>query len=254
VRRKRHDKRVAHGKGALYELVDENGVAEEDENGVVVVVDKNGVVVKIGGGAQPPRTDVVKTPEELEALASIAVLAPLGDPNPAADGFMPHRTNELFLRTTDGRHCALDAGHSAMGAEWLRPTNVKRAKSDRNGLVRAPGRDCCIADVYSAIRDERAPHRFDRRKNIDSWANLISLTEGIFVALLSFNDSDGKTDKHFVTVDCWRRLILDNAEAQPIPFAGRTAKQLKRRIQCAALERTWQCMVQSSRLSETTYV
>ena len=81
------------------------------------------------------------------------------------------------------------------------------------------------------------------------------MAAGIFVVLLSFKDCEsGQLDQHFVAVDCcWRQIILDNAEATPIPFAGRNSKALLKRISCRNMVRAWQCMVRSTRLAETQY-
>jgi hypothetical protein len=129
----------------------------------------------------------------------------------------------------------------------LRAANVKRARSDT-------ARDCCMADVERALHLAKLPFCFTRRRAIASWAALLKQTGGIYVALLSFLRPDNKVDKHYVGVDCWRGLIFDNCEKTPIPFAGRSSKELMKRIECAALERVWQCMVLQSRTQETEYI
>jgi hypothetical protein len=164
--------------------------------------------------------------------------------------YIPYRTNALHNQYTDGRMCIMDACNSAMGRSMLRAALIKRAHFGRKQTTDG---DCGVPDVMEQLKREKSPFRFERSKL--TWPIMTQeAKEGIYVVRLNFIDGNNAQDKHFLVVDCWRRLILDNAERSPIPFAGHTAKALMKRIQCAAFEKAWQCMVRSFRLKETLYV
>ena len=96
--------------------------------------------------------------------------------------------------------------------------------------------DCAVADVVVALQQEGLPFQFQQRKQL-TWESLIeNCKEGVFVMRLSVRDGNtGLAGKHFVAVDCWRRIIIDNAESQPVEFTGCTARMLKRRIRCGSV-------------------
>jgi hypothetical protein len=201
-----------------------------------------------GGGGQTQR-DV--QPTELELQHPLTLLEPsmlVGGQR----GFIPYRTNAVVNQYSDGRMCCMDACHAAAGEVFLRAVNVKIARTRR---VLDPTLDCAVADVMDAIKAEGHPLRFEGRPTL-RWPQLTcELKGGLFVCRLNFIDGDtGKVDKHFVAVDCWRQIIMDNAETRPVPFASRSGKQLMQRIECAALEKVWQLMVQATRRGETQFV
>jgi hypothetical protein len=165
------------------------------------------------------------------------------------EGYIPFRTNAVYNHYSDGRHCAMDAGHSAVGEPLVRPANVKRARFERTGN---PEADCSLADFTLVVQQEQQPFSFPGKKQL-RWKSLVSLREGIYVCRLNLVDG-GKIGKHYLVVDCWRRLVLDNAEKYPIPMDGLTDKQLMKRLECTGCEKIWQCMVLASHVDETKYV
>ena len=82
--------------------------------------------------------------------------------------------------------------------------------------------------------------------------------EGIVVVRLNYyEDNTGGRDKHFVAIDCWRRIIFDNCEEHPIPFeqtSKRLSGRMLQRVRCDACEMIWLLMIRSNRLSETKYI
>jgi hypothetical protein len=166
------------------------------------------------------------------------------------EGLIPFRTNSIYNNYSDGRMCAMDTGHSAVGEPLVRSVNVKRARFAR---TKNPDADCALADFVLALEGEKRPFQFPGKKQL-TWKALISLHQGIYVCRLNFVDGiTGKIDKHYLVVDCWRQIVLDNAEKYAIPFTGMTHKQLMKRLECASCEKIWQCMVLASRLGETKY-
>jgi len=200
----------------------------------------------IGGGAQKQR-EVSGPPPFIAKLYALEEPIAL-DKN----GLIPFRTNDIYNHYSDGRMCATDAGNSAVGEHLARPTNVKRARFAR---TKNPSADCAVADFSWVVRSEKHPFSFPIKKQL-TWKTLISeVRQGIYICRLNFIDGvTGKLDKHFLVVDCWRQIVLDNAEKYPIPFAGMTPKQLMKRLECARYEKIHQCMVLASRVEETKYV
>ena len=105
-----------------------------------------------------------------------------------------------------------------------------------------------------ALQQLRAPFEFHRDKSVKNWQGIIALESGIRVCRMHFEDDNHQGNKHFIVVDSWRKVIIDNGTRLPIPFAGRSHSQLLRRIGCASLEMTWVCKVFLSRIRETSYV
>jgi hypothetical protein len=172
-----------------------------------------------------------------------------------SDGTCMFRTNAVFIKQSPRRMCAMDACHSAIGQELVRSVNVKRAQVRRIGEERAAVEDCAVADVVEASMPEQPPFEFHRDRTVRKWSDVIARESGIRVCRMHFVDKmTGKGDKHFIVVDSWRQIIIDNGAVFPIPFAGRTHKQLLRRISCAGLECAWLCRVYASRLRQTKFV
>ena len=125
---------------------------------------------------------------------------------------------------------------------------LKRNKAARVGSGR---QDLTLADVQEALKG--LPFEFRRRKV--TLPDLLTISEGIFICLISFLHPDTKiTDKHHVVIDCYRKIILDNSESNPISFVGLTAKQLTRAISFRRLDRVWQVMVNCKRRIDTNYI
>jgi hypothetical protein len=142
----------------------------------------------------------------------------------------------------------MDAVTSALGGRYLSAAILKRNKAARTG---SGHQDLTVADVQEALKG--LPFEFRRSKL--TLPDLLTISEGIFICLISFLHLDTNiTDKHHVVVDCYRKIILDSSESKPISFAGLTAKQVRSAISCRHLERVWQVMVNCKRRGETNYI
>ena len=164
------------------------------------------------------------------------------------------RTNAVYNERNPGRLCCVDSCNTALGAKVLRSTNVLKAQMRRLGESGAAKQDYDVPDVVMALQQLRAPFEFHRDKSVKNWQGIIALESGIRVCRMHFEDDNHQGNKHFIVVDSWRKVIIDNGTRLPIPFAGRSHSQLLRRIGCASLEMTWVCKVFLSRIRETSYV
>jgi hypothetical protein len=210
---------------------------------------------KSGTGAMKPR-HIPPTTHESKFLP-VAVLPPLSTPSISCHGvYIAHRTNALihsYEPNLGARTCALDSVTMGIGKKLITSLLVKRARNERLGNKLTRDSDIAVCDVLSALEKEKHPFMFIRKQI--TFGRLVLLKEGIFICRFNFIDSvTNKLDKHCLVLDCWRQIILDNAEKTSIPFADRTAKQLMRRIHCARLEKVWQIMIHSKRTEHSTYI
>ena len=186
------------------------------------------------------------------------VLTPLEEcAFPAADerGFISYRTNAIFLKLEsvlhEGRLCASRVSSAALGHPYFSSAILKRIKLKRTGDSSG---DIAICDVQQAIKELRLPFEF-RRINFVLYQLVYAVEEGIFICLFSFiHPVTKKSDKHYVVIDCERKIILDSSESNPIVFVGLTPKQITTRISCRSLERVWQVKVSLKRRGETKYI
>lgn len=196
-----------------------------------------------GGGAAPRRPDA-RTKEE--RAAPLKFLKPLPVLPEAVEGYIPWRTNSMLNPYSGGRSCARDAFTAAFGESNASAAQVKRMRAANRGTM-----DPQIADVLEA----QGKTYFQLQKWPKTWEELLALEDGCYVVRVSFWDCvSKKVDKHFMFVDCERRLVFDNAEEKPIPFLDRTPKQLRKRCSFMSLEQTWVCKVLKSAIAKTKYV
>jgi len=196
-----------------------------------------------GGGAAPRRPDA-RTKEE--RAAPLIFLKPLPVLPEAVEGYIPWRTNSMLNPYSGGRSCARDAYTAAFGESNASAAQVKRMRAANRGTM-----DPQIADVLEA----QGKTNFQLQKWPRTWEELLALEDGCYIVRVSFWDCvSKKVDKHFMFVDCERRLVFDNAEEKPIPFLDRTPKQLRKRCSFMSLEQTWVCKVLKSAIAKTKYV
>ena len=197
---------------------------------------------KQGGGAAPPRMCEFPTPQEVAHV--VEQLVPL-DPSPLlTEKYTLYRQNEIWMPKPEGRSCCFDAFSAATGAKLSRARVKKHRAGKETDLVP----ENCMKTFK--------PNPFRLVKKDCTWRHLIEeCKEGIYIVRFSFMDFvTQKIDKHFIAVDCWRSLIMDDGEARPIPFLGRTGKQMMKRLQGASLERVWTVFVASHLVHLTHYV
>jgi len=197
---------------------------------------------KQGGGAAPPRLREFPLPQETAHV--IEKLVPL-DPSPLLkEKYVLYRQNEIKMPKPEGRSCCFDAFCAATGATLSRA----RVKKHRAGKETDMVPENCMATLK--------PNPFRLIKKVCTWRHLIEeCKEGIYIVRFSFIDYiTEKVDKHFIAVDCWRGLIMDDGEARPIPFLGRTGKKMMKRLHGASLERVWTVLCASHLVHLTHYV
>ena len=195
-----------------------------------------------GGGAAPPRLREFPLPQETAHV--IEKLAPL-DPSPLLkEKYVLYRQNEIRMPKPEGRSCCFDAFCAATGTTLSRA----RVKKLRAGKETDMVPENCMATLK--------PNPFRLVKKDCTWRHLIEeCKEGIHIVRFSFIDYvTEKVDKHFIAVDCWRGLIMDDGEARPIPFLGRTGKKMMKRLQGASMERAWTVLCASHLVHLTHYV
>jgi hypothetical protein len=194
------------------------------------------------GGAAPPRLREFPLPQETAHV--IEKLVPL-DPSPLLkEKYVLYRQNEIKMPKPEGRSCVFDAFCAATGATLSRA----RVKRLRTGKEADPVPENCMATLK--------PNPFRLVNKQCTWRDLIEkYKEGIYIVRFSFIDYvTEKVDKHFIAVDCWRGLIMDDGEARPIPFLGRTGKKMMKRLQGASMERVWTVLCASHLVHLTHYV
>ena len=116
------------------------------------------------------------------------------------------------------------------------------------------GDDLTTADVCTLIKQLKMPFEF--RKHSANLSHLLTATDnGIYLCLVSFLRPDTKLiDKHYIVVDCERKIILDNSLANPISFLTLSPNQTWKAMGFRRLERIWQVRVQFKRRHETNYI
>ena len=116
------------------------------------------------------------------------------------------------------------------------------------------GDDLTTADVQAALEQLKMPFEF--RQYSANLSHLLTATDnGIYLCLVSFLRPDTKLiDKHYIVVDCERKIILDNSLANPISFLTRKPKQLRKAMGISNVERVWQVRVAFNRRHETNYI
>ena len=182
-----------------------------------------------------------------EEIIWLSPLQPL--PAPDDQGMIPFRTNVILILNSGWRLCIRDAVTSALGACYLSAAILKRIKAARVGS----DQDLRLHDVRKAVTQLKLPFAF--RRKLLTLPNLLTISEGIYLCRFSFHHPDTNiTDKHYVVIDCYREIILDNSESKPISFVGLTAKQTMKAISCRRLERVWQVMVNCKRRIDTNYI
>ena len=117
-----------------------------------------------------------------------------------------------------------------------------------------PEKDLSMRDLVYCLERMNSPFRIQPFR-FRSPNEILSLTSSILLALLSFHHPDTqKIDKHYVVIDCERKIILDNSVPDPISFHNFTHKQLLQAISGSRLERVWRVMVSFKRRNETKYI
>ena len=148
----------------------------------------------------------------------LSTLQPL--PTPDQRGMIPFRTNVILILNSGWRLCLMDAVTSALGGCYLSAAILKRNKAARVG---SGHQDLTLADVQEALKG--LPFEFRRRKV--TLPDLLTISEGIFICLISFLHPDTKiTDKHHVVIDCYRKIILDNSESNPFIDCSKIQREI----------------------------
>ena len=113
--------------------------------------------------------------------------------------------------------------------------------------------DLVVRDLVHCLKRLNSPFYLHLFK-LQSPKEILSLTSTILLALFSFHHPDTERDKHFVVIDCERKIVLDNSVPHPISFHNFTYKQLMKATSCRRIERVWQVKVNFKRRNETKYV
>ena len=164
---------------------------------------------------------------------SVTKLSPLVPfPTPSARGMIRYRTNSHFMRRYRyGRRCIVEAlvFATGMSASELNLTGFNGSQYDQgielkevserlqasNGppfelmQVRSDGSTCGGAGGRRN-RNSAVKRTLDGTERRIAWDlhSLISLTEGIYVAIAQVDNGEGPADAHAIVWDAWRRVIF----------------------------------------------
>jgi len=153
--------------------------------------------------------------------------------------WVPSRPDNLFHKKSPGRLCCLDAVHAASGCHLLDEASVLEHKNRRNphsidtdtnniiGALEEKGLSSCYSLVRARIYSER---------------EFITQTSGTYVVKVQFT-REGESCRHFITIDCWRGLVFDNAEDKVV----RLNKNIRKELQFTNINKVWKAMVKLDR-------